>query len=456
MTVRESLENGDHTLAGLESPTVTRTVPPSTASSGPGTSMLTPDERMVNTCTVCLESVKPDDILYTCTKCTKGEYCATCLKDWFLDACRNEAKMPPKCCKAIPLVSISNLLTIAEIDLYKEKYLEWSTDDRRYCPIRSCSAFIPPSLLLEPSRTPERETQQLESLLPENAQQTTEPPQWVDLQLYIDGWEAPKKPLKPNVACPKCSVMVCTRCRSVSHLGDCPPDDISAHFQEKLRKLNVKRCPKCRAGIRKMVGCSHIECRCGAHFCWECMRPMNVCDGECEDNEDLPYGASDYPTAADDLDGNLTFQEGDGDRFGNEPSGGGIETWLCAHVWFRPIILNPAVSSKQAPLECNRCFRVVTRPEDDKEIQTVLSQGVNATCTVWQCVGGHSACSYCPKASPTRRSVHISRLWTCSCGSETCAICEKEVASTQKALNDEKGWECQCTLVLCGACKNLA
>ena len=34
----------------------------------------------------------------------------------------------------------------------------------------------------------------------------------------------------------------------------------------------MKKCPSCQVWIEKTFGCSRVECRCGAHICWKCMR----------------------------------------------------------------------------------------------------------------------------------------------------------------------------------------
>src|SRR4051794_12748647 len=70
-------------------------------------------------CLLCLEDFSTEDgadyFPHQCAKCQLSNICATCLKDWFIDACRNEAKMTPRCCRIIPLSSISNLLQPAEV-----------------------------------------------------------------------------------------------------------------------------------------------------------------------------------------------------------------------------------------------------------------------------------------------------------------------------------------------------
>jgi hypothetical protein len=175
--------------------------------------------------------------------------------------------MPPKCCSIIPLSAVGSLLNSVQIELYKAKYEEWATTDRIYCPVPTCSAFIPERMYVKVRRAP--------FTSPNNPYvANTLPP---IPSILSPQSRTPKKDIKPHVACSTCGVSVCTKCKSLSHIGECPESDLDPALEEQLKKWKIKRCPKCRAGVRRMYGCSHIECRCGAHFCWECMLPINQC-----------------------------------------------------------------------------------------------------------------------------------------------------------------------------------
>ncbi len=66
-------------------------------------------------CQICLEVADEKEFTFRCVNCGDGYYCAACLRKWFLDACRNESKMPPKCCSVIPIKAVHGLLNDAEV-----------------------------------------------------------------------------------------------------------------------------------------------------------------------------------------------------------------------------------------------------------------------------------------------------------------------------------------------------
>ncbi|RMY16733.1 hypothetical protein D0868_00156 [Hortaea werneckii] len=82
--------------------------------------------------------------------------------------------------------------------------------------------------------------------------------------------------------CPKCHVAICTKCKQIEH--GTQPCDTTARDEElaMLQQYGIKQCPNCKQAIRKMFGCSHIQCRCGAHFCYHCQLSIRDCDGSCD------------------------------------------------------------------------------------------------------------------------------------------------------------------------------
>ena len=78
------------------------------------------------------------------------------------------------------------------------------------------------------------------------------------------------------IVCRTCSETICTRCRTVNHVGlTCQA------YQSKLKEQeaswregrDIKDCPKCGIAIQKEEGCNHFQCgRCATHFCWACLQ----------------------------------------------------------------------------------------------------------------------------------------------------------------------------------------
>ncbi|KIL59705.1 hypothetical protein M378DRAFT_131303 [Amanita muscaria Koide BX008] len=80
--------------------------------------------------------------------------------------------------------------------------------------------------------------------------------------------------------CPSCFATVCATCHKEGHEGmTCRQRELMDNpgEQERLneewaRNEGAKRCPSCRVLVQKTEGCNHMECQCGAHFCWLCLR----------------------------------------------------------------------------------------------------------------------------------------------------------------------------------------
>ncbi|CAI2324579.1 unnamed protein product [Caenorhabditis sp. 36 PRJEB53466] len=49
------------------------------------------------------------------------------------------------------------------------------------------------------------------------------------------------------------------------------PEESIAEFRRNLPKNALKCCPKCGLGVMRSDGCFHMQCPCGAHFCWVCL-----------------------------------------------------------------------------------------------------------------------------------------------------------------------------------------
>ncbi|KAH8685646.1 hypothetical protein BGZ60DRAFT_97103 [Tricladium varicosporioides] len=401
-------------------------------------------------CTICMEKLDKEYFPHSCFRCENGNICTGCLKNWFLDACRNESKMPPKCCTAIPLAAVRNLLTVAEVELYKAKHEEWSTPDRIYCPVPTCSTFISPKTYTESTKPIES------SLLPADWQP-------IDVSQVSEQTKLPEpatRNVKPIVACPKCCTSICTKCRSFTHTGDCKESDLEPELAAVLKKWRIKRCPKCRAGVRRMFGCAHIECRCGAHFCWVCLSPITTCGGGCEDDGYDDEDEDDGVIAEDDVDG-IRGYEGDGNQFGLEPRNENGGAWGCPHYW-RPAYRTD-VANQKSNLECHRCFREIppatlsqfTAYQESQKPSSPDPMNVSGE-PAWQCTGKHITCDVCNKIAPQDRMDNLTRLWSCECG-KACDKCEssEKVVVDEKETKDDYAWDCGCGMTICGDCKEM-
>ncbi|KAF2486559.1 hypothetical protein BDY17DRAFT_321340 [Neohortaea acidophila] len=230
-----------------------------------------------------------------------------------------------------------------------------------------------------------------------------------------------KEPAPKIFACPKCHVAICPSCKQIEHAGR--PCDTRAAEEEAamLERFGYKRCPRCNAGVKKMYGCSHIQCVCGGHWCYYCQRSTSECDGGCgeysegddeeeeeeeseeDDESDEEEGGMDAVTSGRDVErveggqpaqsgntGNSThpppaaaaaapppppperfvnldagpqrvWAEGDYD-FGSEPGDEPFaQVWSCRH-YFMTCEAPPADGINRGNLdrmECNRCFERV-------------------------------------------------------------------------------------------------
>ena len=244
-------------------------------------------------CRICLDKI-PEPLQTTSSRLCKNHdtpTCNECIRTLFLNACKDETQMPPTCCgKPIPASFGRRVLPAEKMEEYQAKYEEWSTADRLYCPVPTCSAFISPRLF------------------PKNSKKLSQQGGGQVMGMALAGVQTPP-PTPPDeasttVACPQCAVRVCISCKQLSHPGDSCADvsDIPPELEALLKTWGIKRCPRCRAAVRRMYGCKHIRCRCGAQWCWWCTGPIKICqeqgcsaeqEGE-EIEEDMNAEADDY------------------------------------------------------------------------------------------------------------------------------------------------------------------
>lgn len=237
--------------------------------------------------------------------------------------------MPPRCCQLIPLYLARPMIHDVAAADFRHAFEEFTTKgtDRLYCPDRTCSTFIPKRLIAK--------------------------------QLSKSN-ELPDVSKVDSFPCPECKTKACAKCNGFAHPGSlCPPKDQKEIEKEgQLLKLGYKDCPYCGQWVRKMYGCNHLECRCGAHWCWTCKQPWS---GECscvEEEDDYREEDEDDDSegeAANDGEGqnernldNHSYQYWDeqGMDFGEEPTNEERVNlvWNCPHSWVAPRVRRPTSS----------------------------------------------------------------------------------------------------------------
>ncbi|KAJ4362035.1 hypothetical protein N0V83_010977 [Neocucurbitaria cava] len=236
-----------------------------------------PGEAEVRCMICCAELPKEEDPNYTkeaikpC-RCS-GVWCTSCIKALFRDACKDLTLMPPRCCVPIHLHYARPYLSDAEIAEFKSKYDEWSTPHPFYCPVPTCSVFIPERLLPQQAKSNSKRTD--------------------------SGIGTPNA---ATFGCPTCQATICAGCRQVAHPNSiCNVEEfgIDAATAALLKSWGYKKCPRCGHGVKRMFGCNHMECRCGAHFCWVCMQHRDQCDGQCYEEGEDEYYSDDEPDEPD-------------------------------------------------------------------------------------------------------------------------------------------------------------
>ena len=351
----------------------------------------TAKERPPRACIVCTE-VDSNEIalIRPCRSCSM-DYCINCLVEMFQAAVDDNTRMPPRCCTLIQIHTVLGhgllSLTPAEAKAYREKFEEWITPSKFYCPFPRCSAFIPgrklPRNSIDSANKPEIPS--LQTILTEILEELNKSHQARFFRDPIDLTQFPKydklisTPIDLNAilkrlstsyykstadltkdirlivsnakkyngekhpvaraaeefftryldetskatdhllrsvppdrvetlfACPKCSGAICISCKQIAHPET--PCDTSAQDHEvaMLEQYGYKRCPRCKAGVKKMFGCSHMQCHCGAHWCYYCQKPVEQCDGGCAAAADEIDSEEDYDS---DEDGSQMSEDG--------------------------------------------------------------------------------------------------------------------------------------------------
>jgi len=180
-------------------------------------------------CNICFEDIN-GPYSTPCRQCKKPR-CYECVKKQFVMAIRDHEEMPARCCGSVLHHEVSRqILPRSQFEMYKQRYDEFKTMNPLYCPISTCSTFIPPRTIHAKDE---------------------------------------------KINCHNCHTTICVKCKHQALTGhSCPVKDVRVTI---LEAFHYKACPRCGTGVMKMFGCPHVRCPCGAHWCWDCRRPMNIC-----------------------------------------------------------------------------------------------------------------------------------------------------------------------------------
>jgi hypothetical protein len=152
----------------------------------------------------------------------------------------------------------------------QSKVREWSTPNRVYCPVPTCSAFIPSRLI--PTTTPQIST--LVTLLegwdeyPRMSGEQSHLAQASRCKFTLHHQHrhqlpALQSPCPPTMSCPKCIAQICASCKLLQHPEHLALQATWTLHSQSFTKWKIKRCPKCRAAVKRMFGCSHpLPVRC--------------------------------------------------------------------------------------------------------------------------------------------------------------------------------------------------
>lgn len=328
-------DNDDEKVRMVDAATLQATTTPPMASPQPAddddNNKTAPTE-----CVICYDKQDPEEAAMNqpCRSCDDS-YCDDCLQKMFTRACFDLSEMPPRCCGPLNLAVGLPVLDCQQVDLFKTRHEEARTVAPVYCPVPTCSAFIPYRLFPRDKR-PVKNRRNIGTNVQEKADNdndndnntsaadehasTDNPPPQASLpseeQTHVDS---------PIIPCPHCSAQICCDCKLLSHSGSACTSthlDLDDDIAQVLKKFKIRQCPKCRTGVRRMYGCPEIFCRCGCHWCWLCGMTLEVCEyGDCA-YRDMDYDGSSAEEDDDDDEEEEEEEERQGEQEENNANNG--------------------------------------------------------------------------------------------------------------------------------------
>lgn len=166
-------------------------------------------------CVCCMNDFDSQEIV-TC-QCSH-HYCHEYLESFFRRAITDESIFPPSCCNVSISIDDEDVSTVLGENLvteFRDKKMEFETQNRTYCNSLQCAAWIPPQHI------------------------TT----------------------SDDVGtCPKCQVITCIICKAAAHEGtDCPEDEGTKNILDLTEQEGWRRCYRCHCIVELSDGCYHIS-----------------------------------------------------------------------------------------------------------------------------------------------------------------------------------------------------
>jgi hypothetical protein len=140
-------------------------------------------------------------------------YCHDCIVHLYRDGLKDDSLFPPRCCRHdLPISSVSSILGADLAHSVEMKMLEYSTLNKIYCAVRTCSTFIKPYESLDDRGT-----------------------------------------------CSTCNEETCTLCKDVAHPGTCKEASYNDNILLQLAQTEGwRQCYRCHAMVELGIGRFHM------------------------------------------------------------------------------------------------------------------------------------------------------------------------------------------------------
>ncbi|KAI0132261.1 hypothetical protein BJ170DRAFT_592232 [Xylariales sp. AK1849] len=167
---------------------------------------------------------------------TSSKRSSTFISNFFGAAVPPADKHSKLCCteEPIPIKHVDRLFDINFKKTWNQKFQEFSTRNRIYCPARRCGEWIQPDRI----------------------------------QRFKDG--------RKLARCGNCKTEVCCACNGRWHRSkDCPKDEATKELLEQARERGWQRCYNCKMLVELKEGCNHMTC---SEFCMICGAKWKSCE----------------------------------------------------------------------------------------------------------------------------------------------------------------------------------